>query len=844
MKFNPTGQSTIHFLMIAALLFGASVANAQSKKVRPPVAGDGKFYALPDDTVVPQEFYVERPTLNNAGFEWYVSGDDNHNAKVTVRFREVGTSEWREGLPLLRIQREKIWGHEQRDVYETPNMFAGSLFGLEPATTYECEFTMTDPDGLIGVAKNTEKITTRAVPKPYEHGKVYHVYPLGYEGPREEPAFTGLNEAYYGYNGSGDWWLYSEPRVKPGDTILVHAGLYKGERYKYANPLGLDFHGTYVLTQDGTAERPITIKAAGDGEVIFDGEGNYRLFDVMAADHHYFEGLTIVNTEIAFYAGLKRVLGCSGLSVVNCKMDKVGQGVMTHWAKSNDFYIADNTMIGMHDRTRVHGWARVEDPAPITSYNAVKVYGQGHVVCHNYIAYYHDAITIDTHGRPEGGPGEHCASIDFYNNDIFVMADNFIETDGGAHNIRVYNNRGINVYHSALSSQPVFGGPAYFIRNVVHTSGDSLKFSARPTGMVVYNNTFCTETRVRQYSNGQFRNNLFMGHLPDQPTLSSMSYTSYTSFDYNGYRIKPDAKPLFQWAQPTDRLQDFTLTSRGTKDGPGNGTQWFQSLEAFSAATGQEKNGVMLDYDVFEGVEPLDPKTGRVSYKLEELDFRLREGSAAVDAGCELPTLTDGFIGDAPDLGAYERGKPLPVYGPRTLANPKQAERVDAAEWVPLFDGKTLNGWTDAGDANWRVEDGAITVDEGEAGLLVHDDSYESYELKVEFKAAQGCNSGIFLNTTTKPAAPGNDCYELNIADPTNPFPTGSLVKQVKYEGALARRMTGECLKSVSSTVTSRSNWMVNQSSTTRRMRLPQANSSAFRKTPAASPSARSKCAS
>ncbi len=224
MKSNPTGQSTIHFLMIAALLFGANVASAQSKKVRPPVAGDGKYYALPDDTVVPQEFYVERPTLNNAGFEWYVSGDDNHNAEVTVRFREVGTSEWREGLPLLRIQREKIWGHEQRDVYETPNMFAGSIFGLKPATTYECEFTMSDPDGLIGVATNTEKITTRAVPKPYEHGKVYHVYPLGYEGPREEPAFTGLNEAYYGYNGSGDWWLYSEPRVKPGDTILVHAG--------------------------------------------------------------------------------------------------------------------------------------------------------------------------------------------------------------------------------------------------------------------------------------------------------------------------------------------------------------------------------------------------------------------------------------------------------------------------------------------------------------------------------------------------------------------------------------------------------------------------------------------
>lgn len=773
MNIKRPHPTTLCLLSVSMLLVSSGITNAQSKKVRPPVAGDGKYYALPADAVVPQEFYVERPTLNNAGFEWYVSGDENHNAAVAVRYREVGQSEWREGLPLLRIRNEKIWGHEQRDVYETPNMFAGSIFGLRADTTYECEFTMSDPDGLIGVATNTERVTTRSVPKPYEHGNVYHVYPLGYEGPREEPAFTGLNEAYYGYNGSGDWWLYSEPRVKAGDTILVHAGLYKGERYKYANPLGLDFHGTYVLTQDGTAERPITIKAAGDGEVIFDGEGCYRLFDIMAADHHYFEGITVVNTEIAFYAGLKRVLGSSGLSVVDCKMDKVGQCVMTHWAGSNDFYIADNTMIGMHDRDRVHGWARVKDPAPITSYNAVKVYGQGHVVCHNYIAYYHDAICIDTHGRPEGGPGEHCASIDFYNNDIFVMADNFIETDGGAHNLRVYNNRGINVWHSALSSQPVFGGPAYFIRNVIHTAGDALKFSARPTGMIVYNNTFCTETRVSSYSNGHFRNNLFLGHVPNRPTLSSMSYTGYTSFDYNGYRQKPVATPLFQWSQPKDRLQDFTLSSNG------DDLQQYQTLGAFSAATGQEKHGVMLDYDVLRAVEPPDPEDRARVFQPNEFDFRLREGSAAVDAGCELPSLTDGFSGDAPDLGAYEFGKPFPVYGPRN-----GSAQDDEIEFLSLFDGKTLGGWTATSDANWRVEHGAITVDTGEAGLLVHKDTYKNYELQLEFKADKGCNSGVFLNTDKDPGDVGKNCYELNIADPSNPFPTGSLVKRVKVGGA------------------------------------------------------------
>jgi hypothetical protein len=60
--------------------------------------------------------------------------------------------------------------------------------------------------------------------------------------------------------------------------------------------------GTYFLTADGTPEMPIAIKEAGDGEAIFDGNGNFALFDVRAADYTYFEGLTFRNSEIAISA--------------------------------------------------------------------------------------------------------------------------------------------------------------------------------------------------------------------------------------------------------------------------------------------------------------------------------------------------------------------------------------------------------------------------------------------------------------------------------------------------------------------------------------------------------------
>jgi len=104
------------------------------------------------------------------------------------------------------------------------------------------------------------------------------------------------------------------------------------------------------------------------------------------------------------------------------------------------------------------------------------------------------------------------------------------------------------------------------------------------------------------------------------------------------------------------------------------------------------------------------------------------------------------------------------------------------SEWVELFDGKTLKGWNNQGDANWAVKNGEITADSGEVCLLTTSEKYKNYELVLEFKAAIGTNSGVFLNTEAKVKDEAVDCYEINIAPPSNPFPTGSIVKHHKIE--------------------------------------------------------------
>jgi hypothetical protein len=91
----------------------------------------------------------------------------------------------------------------------------------------------------------------------------------------------------------------------------------------------------------------------------------------------------------------------------------------------------------------------------------------------------------------------------------------------------------------------------------------------------------------------------------------------------------------------------------------------FGTLREYAAATGQDRNSVLVDYSDFVRVSAPDPQDPRRFYRPDEFDFTLRADSKAVDAGIALPNVNDGFTGRAPDLGAWERGRPIPVYGPR-----------------------------------------------------------------------------------------------------------------------------------------------------------------------------------
>jgi hypothetical protein len=631
-----------------------------SEPVQAAIASPPRRSSEPVQAAKAGRFVVEPPTLICLGFEWEITGDDNRNATVGVSYRASGSGAWRDALPLLRMGGERIF----RAPYTVPHKFAGSIMDLEPDTEYEVRLTMKDPEGVSGQAVQTVKVRTRGEPKAATGGRLLHVYPPSWRAAKQEPNFTGLMAAYAGA-GTGDWNVVFQNKVGPGDVIMVHAGLYKGDRHNYVDPMSTTFDGAYLLTAKGTPDRPIVVRAAGDGEVIFDGDGAFRLFDVMGSEYNIFDGLTIRNTEVAFWAGVKDVAGAKGLTVRNCRIENVGIGINAQYAGSRDFYIADNVFIGREDRHRILGWANpgLYGAHPINSYYAVKVYGAGHVIAYNAVAFFHDGISVCTHGVPDADESHHAVAIDIYNNDIHVTGDDFIEADGGVHNIRVMRNRGVNAAHTGLSAQPIFGGPAYYIRNIVYNTPVALKF-INPAGVIVYHNTIVAENRTdTQVSNARFANNLFLGTDAASGISALGGPTAYSTYDYDGFRPNRGTELQYTWNGPrAGMMVDY--------DRPQNQAQRFKTLAELAAATGQETHGIEIDYDLFENLRPpVTPDSSKpgTPYDAVNLNFRLKPESKAVDAGLALPNVNDDFAGKAPDLGAYEVGQAAPVYGPRWL---------------------------------------------------------------------------------------------------------------------------------------------------------------------------------
>jgi hypothetical protein len=521
-----------------------------------------------------------------------VRGDDDFDASASVRYRRKGTGRWHEAPSLWRVHPEVVGGGgAQREL-------AGSIFGLRAGTRYELALTLREPDSDTHLVQTVESVSTRALPR---------------RDPAD-PRRVAVRDA--------DGLRAALGAARAGDVIALAPGVYRG---------------AFSVQASGTRRNPIVIRGArGARRSVIDGGGcdDCNLLETYGS-HVHVERLTLRDGLRGFK---NQGDGTTGLVVRRVRILDTTLGIGVR-ARSFDAYICDNVLRG-----RLRWPANYSsDDGSHASDEGIVVWGAGHVVCHNDVAGYGDALNV----------GEGDRAVDLYGNEVRDAYDNGAELDFASGNVRLWQNRFTNTY-SPISAQPVNGGPAYVVRNVaVNMVDEPLKFHANgvgadalePSGMLVWNNTFVSPVAallMQTPATAHFfevRNNVFVGPAPRvsrfwPSTVEWSGVIDHGVFDSNGYW--PDGRFKFGDA----RFDSFAAVRRGG---------------AF------ERRGTLLGRRTLARVRPLRSFRRR----LRPRDASLAGRSRAVDAGAMIPGVTERFRGREPDLGALERGARRPRYGVR-----------------------------------------------------------------------------------------------------------------------------------------------------------------------------------
>ena len=104
--------------------------------------------------------------------------------------------------------------------------------------------------------------------------------------------------------------------------------------------------------------------------------------------------------------------------------------------------------------------------------------------------------------------------------------------------------------------------------------------------------------------------------------------------------------------------------------------------------------------------------------------------------------------------------------------------------WVPIFDGKSIDGWTALelgkvkGMSRWEVKDGMIEGSGLQSMLFSPRGNYKNFRFRAELKINDGGNSGMYLRTPQE--ATFSKGYEIQVnSTHKDPIKTGSVYTYV-----------------------------------------------------------------
>jgi parallel beta-helix repeat protein len=589
--------------------------------------------------------------------------DPDGDATANVAYRLSGSGSYRSGFPLSRINSTR---------------FVGSLFWLEPGTAYDVRVTFSDPDGLLhgvsvtGTASTRDEVTIPAAVNSY------YVSPSG-SGTDCTPGLPcslaeGLSQAEAGDEVVLRDGVYYQGDISPsnfgtpGAPIVIRS--YTGETaiLDGADPDSASFYwtadgndvyhttvnaeDTHLVTADGqrlfpyddladlqtlsrdntpgfyTSGTTLYVHLAGDADpndaaMLVSRRGN--AFTVQR-DYIYFLNLTFRHYGQGDYPKAIYFDGASHNLVQGCTFasNDLGIGIKR---ESHRNVIQDNEF---YDTIFDWPWADIKalgglEDGGVVFYNPVT--GRGNVIRRNT---FHD--DFDGLGVCPSDTAATTNETDVYENLVYNMGDDGLETDGRCSNVRIWGN----TFHDVLmgiSLAPVTTGPIYAIRNLIYRTG-------------VGNNS---------YSGSPFKFNS-SGYGPSGPMYLLHNTADAALPDNNGLYVKsPGSWDLIYarnniWAGTDYALNNYNTGQPVDLDyddlwngNSGDLVRWdstrYATLAAFSAATGQEPHGLSVNPGF------ADSASG---------DYTLDPASDLIDAGVLIPGINDDYVGAAPDIGAFE----------------------------------------------------------------------------------------------------------------------------------------------------------------------------------------------
>lgn len=555
-------------------------------------------------TIAALDFRFELATPEQIGLYLPVTGAVAAQSKVTVRSKVAGSSAWQVAHPLLRIDPAIV----ASGAPVTPvDAFAGTIFDLQPGTLYDVEVTLVQP-GLPNQVQ-IQRTSTRAL-----------------------PAVTGATTVTAS---PGDALQAKFDALTPGAVLELADGTY-------------EVSGLF-LDKAGTERQPIVIRGhSRAGTKLHAAAG--RVIQLQHASHVIFERMTLQGTgtdsgtnsssgAVAFWDGaFQEDVVFRDLDITGVDMGIIAYG------PANRVMVYNCTLTGNNV------WTEPFLKSNLTwNDDAIRLPGQGNVAFENTLRGFGDSFAVND--------GVMSAAIYYYRNRILMTGDDSFEADYGTRNMGFYDN-GITNCATFLSLDPLWGGPLYAFRNVVvNTFRGPFKLNNTNSGFLIYNNTIVrTEGTTGwgwvQFNNGSlkawsYRNNILL--YRGAGNLLAIESTGNAPIDFTHNAWFPD-KAVW-WSSSGGSFNSLSLAAAGLP----------ATVPLFSASTKRHENDVIAEQDPF--VTAVTLGADYLTEFTADPVLTLRAGTAAKGTGVELPNITNGHAGAAPDMGAVIEGRPQPRWG-------------------------------------------------------------------------------------------------------------------------------------------------------------------------------------